>query len=326
MPDDVPVFGTRDAGRHYQPRPSAYAVVTNAAGQVAVVHAPRGYYLPGGGIEGSEGPADAARRETREETGLVIDGLAPLGEAIELAPSVDHEGVWYEKASSFFTGRIIAHADGQEADHVLTWMTRADAIASLAPASHRWAVERLDGSPQRAPHHASSHASSHASFVLTPATDHDIPALVALHAATAAELTRRHGEGPWTSSASERGVAHQMRLGRIFVGREAGEIVATLRLGARKPWAIDRSHFTPSRAPLYLTDMAVSPAVQRRGFGRRALDEAQRIARAWPADTIRLDAYDAEAGAGPFYAKCGYREVGRVSYRNVPLIYFETLL
>jgi hypothetical protein len=50
------------------------------------------------------------------------------------------------------------------------------------------------------------------------------------------------------------------------------------------------------------------------------------MAAQWPADAIRLDAFDAEAGAGGFYSKCGFREVGRVSYRNVPLIYFEMLV
>jgi hypothetical protein len=50
------------------------------------------------------------------------------------------------------------------------------------------------------------------------------------------------------------------------------------------------------------------------------------VARAWPSQAIRLDAYDATAGAGRFYLKCGFREVGRVTYRKVPLIYFELLL
>jgi GNAT superfamily N-acetyltransferase len=72
--------------------------------------------------------------------------------------------------------------------------------------------------------------------------------------------------------------------------------------------------------------MAVDPLVQRRGIGRRLVREAIAAGRAWPADAIRLDAYDAEAGAGPFYAKCGFREVGRVSYRGNPLVYFELLL
>jgi hypothetical protein len=43
-------------------------------------------------------------------------------------------------------------------------------------------------------------------------------------------------------------------------------------------------------------------------------------------DAIRLDAYDAEAGAGPFYAKCGFEERGRVVYKGDPLIYYELLL
>jgi GNAT superfamily N-acetyltransferase len=66
--------------------------------------------------------------------------------------------------------------------------------------------------------------------------------------------------------------------------------------------------------------------MQRRGVGRRLLAEAIKHTRALPADAIRLDAFDAEAGAGPFYAKCGFREVGRVTYRKAPLIYFELVL
>jgi GNAT superfamily N-acetyltransferase len=69
--------------------------------------------------------------------------------------------------------------------------------------------------------------------------------------------------------------------------------------------------------------MAVHPELQRRGVGRLLLKEAEALARAWPADAIRLDAFDAEAGAGAFYAKCGYHEVARVTYKQNPLVYFE---
>jgi hypothetical protein len=50
------------------------------------------------------------------------------------------------------------------------------------------------------------------------------------------------------------------------------------------------------------------------------------VARAWPADAIRLDAFDAEAGAGCFYRKCGFREIARVTYKGAPLVYFELVL
>ena len=117
-----------------------------------------------------------------------------------------------------------------------------------------------------------------------------------------------------------------MRIGRVWIARSGRAAVATFRLGTRKPWTIDRSYFTHSATPLYLTDMAVRPDYQRRGIGRQCVDEIVRVARAWPADAIRLDAYDAEAGAGPFYARCGFRHVGNAVYRGVPHLYYEMIL
>ena len=102
--------------------------------------------------------------------------------------------------------------------------------------------------------------------------------------------------------------------------------MGTLQLPTKKPWAIDVSYFTPVKKALYLTNMAVIPSLQRQGIGRRLMEEAVKQARSWPADAIRLDAFDAEAGAGAFYAKCGFREVGRVTYRKAPLVYYELVL
>jgi GNAT superfamily N-acetyltransferase len=112
------------------------------------------------------------------------------------------------------------------------------------------------------------------------------------------------------------------------LGREFGRrrIVATLRLATKKPWAIDTTYFTAVRRPLYLTSMAVRPRAQRKGVGRRLLQEAAAVARAWPADAIRLDAFDAAAGAAPFYAKCAFCEIAHVRYKKSPLVYFELLL
>jgi GNAT superfamily N-acetyltransferase len=80
------------------------------------------------------------------------------------------------------------------------------------------------------------------------------------------------------------------------------------------------------RRPLYLHDLAVAPAAQRRGIGRHLVEAATSAARAWRADAIRLDAYDHAAGAGEFYASCAFSEMGRVTYRGVPLVYFELML
>jgi GNAT superfamily N-acetyltransferase len=157
------------------------------------------------------------------------------------------------------------------------------------------------------------------------ATHADAIALV--RNAAADRLTNQHGHGYWSGHCSERGVLGDMKRGAVVhVALLDDTVIGTLTLHTRKPWAIDVKYFAPDRRPLYLTNMAVAPDSQRRGVGRALLMEAARVAGEWPADAIRLDAFDAVAGAGPFYAKCGFTEVGRAAYRSVPLIYYEMLL
>lgn len=163
-------------------------------------------------------------------------------------------------------------------------------------------------------------------LLFTTATLADVPAVASLRAAVAADLTRRHGHGQWSSTATEKVVARDIHLARVLLARNGSSVVATVRLASKKPWAIDPAFFTPCEHVLYLTDMAVDPSRQRLGIGRRCLAHARTVAKSWPADAIRLDAYDAPAGAGDFYAKCGFREVARITYRRTPLVYYELLL
>lgn len=151
-------------------------------------------------------------------------------------------------------------------------------------------------------------------------------AIAVLRVETARDLTARFGRGHWSGEASERGVVAGMAESKVWVARRGQTVVATFRMSTTKPWAIDRAYFARSSHPLYLTDMAVRPDLQGKGIGRRCLVRALECAKDWPADAIRLDAYDADAGAGEFYSKCGFREVGRVAYRGVPLTYYERLI
>jgi len=161
---------------------------------------------------------------------------------------------------------------------------------------------------------------------LEPASSSDAAELAGLRTAVAERLTREFGHGHWSAPISEAAQSRVIQQGGVFVARQRGRIVGTLRLATRKPWAIDPAYFTDVSRPLYLTDMAVAIESQRRGVGRECMNEAAQIAREWAAGAIRLDAYDAPAGAGPFYAKCGLTEVGRAAYRRNPLIYYEWLI
>ena len=157
------------------------------------------------------------------------------------------------------------------------------------------------------------------------ATVEQAPEISELRLSVAARLTSQHGPGPWSRTSTVKGVLYDLRHSMLYVATRRQEIIATLALCTKKPWAIDCKHFSKCWKPLYLVSMAVAPEWQERGIGRLCLAEVDKIVAAWPADAIRLDAYAAAAGAGEFYRRCGYAEVGRATYRTIPLIYFEKL-
>ena len=163
-------------------------------------------------------------------------------------------------------------------------------------------------------------------LLFTLAAASEVDAVVSLRAAVARDLTRRHGRGHWSSVGTEKSVLRDIRTSHVILAWEGEVAVGTARLATKRPWAINPVYFTPSSKVLYLTDMAVSPIRQRQGIGRRCLDQARVVAVEHDAQAIRLDAYEGDAGAGQFYAKCGFAERGRISYRSTRLIYYEMLL
>jgi len=142
---DLPVFGTRVEGCSYIVRPSAYALVQIAGGEFALVKTPRGYYLPGGGVEAGETSDAAVEREAKEEGGLILKPRASIGKAIEIVYSAE-EAACFEKQCEFFEAELIGQVLAHEQDHELRWVTLDDAVTLLSHESHRWALRRYTGS------------------------------------------------------------------------------------------------------------------------------------------------------------------------------------
>jgi 8-oxo-dGTP diphosphatase len=82
---DEPPIETWDSTKNKKPKLAADIVVLNDKGEILLVERkwkPHGWALPGGHVEYGESVAQAASRELREETGLIVDptDLTLLGE------------------------------------------------------------------------------------------------------------------------------------------------------------------------------------------------------------------------------------------------------
>ena len=123
-------------------RPSAYAIVPGDEGRLALVRTTKGWFLPGGGIEPGESPADAVVREVREECGLGLEPGKELGRASEIVRS-ETEDTWFEKRCTFVLAAVGALGlDCSEDHHALTWLVPEAAVGLFVHESHRWAIER----------------------------------------------------------------------------------------------------------------------------------------------------------------------------------------
>ena len=121
-------------------RPSAYGVIEDERGRLAVARTPEGLFLPGGGIEDGETPALAVRREAFEECGLVVRAGGWAIRAVQFAWSAS-EKTYFEKRCTFLDAVVEAREpSGTEPDHELVWVSLEEAPRLLSHESHGWAI------------------------------------------------------------------------------------------------------------------------------------------------------------------------------------------
>lgn len=138
--DIVLTFGTPPAHAPALVRPSAYAVIANAAGQLAVVEAEEGTLLPGGAAEQDESTDAAVLREVEEECALSIEIKGSLGDAVQFVHS-RKSATHFEKRSNFVVAAVVATAD-RTPEHNTLWLPPDEALRNVSYESHAWAIRR----------------------------------------------------------------------------------------------------------------------------------------------------------------------------------------
>lgn len=128
------VFGIKEDGIDYIKRPGVYGICFQKKASVlsvAVINTPRGYFLPGGGIELNEDHDTCLKREFIEETGRLIDIMGFVGESdqVGFTPRTKR---YLELLGNFYLVRILENVGGKvEDDHKLEWLEVEEAKDSM---------------------------------------------------------------------------------------------------------------------------------------------------------------------------------------------------
>jgi 8-oxo-dGTP pyrophosphatase MutT (NUDIX family) len=146
MSTDDPPRGASGAADNHRKDFSAGGVVVRGREVIVIVPKRRGSQggdvlgLPKGHLDGDETEIEAAVREVREETGVIAEPVAKLG---EIRYSYEHRGQPIDKRVVFY---LLEYRSGELAhDHEIEqvrWMPLEEAVRSLTYSGEREMVAR----------------------------------------------------------------------------------------------------------------------------------------------------------------------------------------
>lgn len=128
--DSIPTYGTPPTDFPVTHRKAVYAIIC-ADGKIAAVQTPRGYFLPGGGIDPNETDVQALERELIEELGWSISILNCIDSAYQYHYSEVQDKYFLTFARFYRAAYIATTSIPTEPDHTLVWLTPQEAQSQL---------------------------------------------------------------------------------------------------------------------------------------------------------------------------------------------------
>ncbi len=136
----IKTFGKKEDGLKYLDREGAYLLAVKD-GIIALIRTPKGFFLPGGGLEKGENDEACIIRECLEETGfrVTVSEYICSAEMYSVHPTIGYFHPIQHYYSGFFEEKVGAPC---ETDHELVWIPLKNASEKMLVPIQRYAVER----------------------------------------------------------------------------------------------------------------------------------------------------------------------------------------
>ncbi|WP_043933222.1 NUDIX hydrolase [Bacillus sp. EB01] len=135
------IFGEKIEGEEYLERPAVYGLMFNSTkAKIGLVECGGKYFLPGGGLEGSETHEECLKRENLEDLGIQSEIGPFIGRAQRYFVSTLDETYYLSDGYFYLCEAGEKVQMPTEEDHNLVWMKPEEAINSLFHEHQSWAV------------------------------------------------------------------------------------------------------------------------------------------------------------------------------------------
>lgn len=112
-----------------------------------------------------------------------------------------------------------------------------------------------------------------------------------------------------------------IQRGELWVAEADGALAGVACLNTDEAPEYAALPWTTTPPAVVLHRLAVDPAVQRRGVGRRFFAHAEALARQWGASALRMDTYCLNHRMQALIQSQGFRRVGEIHLHGRPLTY-----
>jgi GNAT superfamily N-acetyltransferase len=152
-----------------------------------------------------------------------------------------------------------------------------------------------------------------ADLTIRRATEHDLPAVVALVRAVV-PLMQAAGNQQWTNEyPNETIFRRDLALQQLWIAELAGQLVGIAALTQDQEAGYADAEWDAAEPALVTHRLAVAPSAHGQGVAQALLQQAEHEARALGLRTLRVDTNSENAATQRLFPKLGYRFAGDIA-------------
>ena len=164
---------------------------------------------------------------------------------------------------------------------------------------------------------------------LTKATVNDFSAVCALYEAVCGQMASAASpQWVWGEYPSEAILRESLDAGSLYIARDGENLLCAVTVDTCFDPEYDDVNWLFGVKPGAFHRLAIAPAHQGKGLGRKAVEAVCDILRSQSCDTLRIDTYAPNASAQKLYTGMGMRKAGEVRFfhRELPFYCYELAL